>query len=305
MHRFKRLAAAAGLLALASLARADDAALTVCMAEDNPPLSRQAQGEMQGLDVRIARAVAAELGRPLSIVPFESEYEAESTLSQEVNALLSSGVCQLASGFALIGGDLGAPVRPTARVPDYPGAKRRPLRPWVKLGTLVPSRAYHAMAMGLVVRDALRAGATLADPGDARIGVVSGTLAGTAATLFRNGKLRPQLVSVAQNEDVLELLEAGRFDAALVPLDRLDAWRLAHPGTPLRRTPYLHPYRINLGFVGLAGATAELRAADRVIARALDSGELRRWCEETGTTWVAPVEPQVTPAFSFPDLLRE
>jgi tRNA/tmRNA/rRNA uracil-C5-methylase (TrmA/RlmC/RlmD family) len=43
-------------------------------------------------------------------------------------------------------------------VPDYPGAKRRPQRPWVPLGTLVGSRPYHTMAMGLVVADPSRAG---------------------------------------------------------------------------------------------------------------------------------------------------
>ena len=111
----------------------------------------------------------------------------------QVDALgVTTRVCDIASGFALLASDLGRPGRPTARVPDYPGAKRPPLRPWVPLGTLVPSRAYHAMAMGLVVRDPARKAATLADLGDARIGVVSGTLSGTAVSLYRNGKLRAQ-----------------------------------------------------------------------------------------------------------------
>jgi len=286
-------------------ARAAEPPLTVCMAEDNPPLSWRADGQMRGLDARLAHAIADELHRPLLIVPFESEYEADSTLSQEVNALLSSDVCQLASGFALIAGDLGAPARPTARVPDYPGAKRPPLRPWIPLGSLAPSHAYHAAATGLVVRDAARVSATLAEPGDARIGVVTGTLAGTAASLYRNGKLRPQLVSVAQNEDVLALLEAGRFDAALVPLDRLDAWRLAHPATLLRRAAYVHPLRINIGFVARAEAGALLEAADRVIDRALANGDLQRWSADSGASWIAPVEPQVRPAFNLLDLMHE
>ena len=303
---FTRLAAIGLWLALgAGAASADEATFTVCMAEDNPPLSWRAKGEMRGLDVRIARAIADELHRPLAIVPFESKYEADSTLSQEVNALLSSDVCQMASGFALIASDLGAPARPTARVPDYPGAKRPPLRPWIKLGSLAPSRAYHAAAMGLVVRDAARASATLAEPGDARIGVVTGTLAGTAASLYRNGKLRAQLVSVAQNEDVLALLEAGRFDATLVPLDRLDAWRLTHPATLLRRAAYVHPLRINIGFVARAESAELLEAADRVIARALADGDLQRWSADSGASWIEPAEPQVRASFSLPDLMRE
>lgn len=279
--------------------------VTVCMAEDNPPLSYAVKGETRGLDARLAQAIASELKRELRIVPFESKLEGETTLSQEVNALLSSGVCDIASGFSLLAADLGPAARPTARVPDHPGAKRRPLRPWVPLGTLVPSLAYHAMAMGLVVRDAERAGATLAEPGDARIGVVTGTLSGTAVSMFRNGKLRPQVVSLSRTENVLEQLEANRFDAALVALDRLDAWRLAHPDTALRRTPYLHPLRINIGFVARSDAPEVLAAANRVIERSLVSGELQRWAAESGTTWIAPAAPQVSAAFALADLLRE
>ena len=301
---FRSAALLLALCTAAAWARAEPP-LTVCMAENNPPLSWHADGRMRGLDARIASAIADELHRPLVIVPFESEYESDSTLSQEVNALLSSDVCQMASGFALVAGDLGAPARPTARVPDYPGAKRPPLRPWIPLGSLTPSRAYHAAATGLVVRDAARVSATLAEPGDARIGVVTGTLAGTAASLYHNGKLRPQLVSVAQNEDVLALLEAGRFDAALVPLDRLDAWRLAHPATLLRRAAYVHPYRINIGFVARTESSALLEAADRVIDRALANGDLQRWSADSGASWIAPVEPQVRPAFNLLDLMRE
>jgi ABC-type amino acid transport substrate-binding protein len=279
------------------------AADTSKLAENNPPLSYRVAGDSRGLDVRVAEAIATELHRALEVVPFESKYEHESTLSQEVNALLSSGVCDMASGFALLAGDLGPPGRPTARVPDYPGAKRPPQRPWVPLGTLVASRPYHAMAMALVVRDPARQTATLADLGDARIGVVSGTLAGTAVSLYRNGKLRDRIVSLAQNQNVLEELEAGQFDATLVALDRLDAWRLAHPGSMLRRAAYTHPLRINIGFVALA---AELvAAADRAIGRAAANGDLQRWSEQTGTTWVAPVEPAVAATIGLPDLVRE
>jgi ABC-type amino acid transport substrate-binding protein len=299
----RRIALGCALAAATGLAAAQ--ALTVCMAEDNPPLSYRAQDQDRGLDVRVAQAVAEELGRPLKVVFFESKYEHESTLSHEVNALLSSGVCDMASGFALIASDLGPPSRPTARVPDYPGAKRPPQRPWVPLGTLVPSRPYHAMAMGLVVRDPARAGATLADPGDAKIGAVSGTLAGTVVQMYRNGKLRPQVVSLAQNQDALEQLEAGRIDATLVALDRLDAWRLAHPGSALRRAAYTHPLRINMGFVARSDAPLVIAAADRVIERALASGDLKRWSEENGSTWVEPAEPRVSVAIGLADLLRE
>ncbi len=300
-----RRALAAAACGVGGVACAQVPPLSVCMAENNAPLSYVQQGTLRGLDVRIAQAVADELARPLKLVPFESKYEGESTLSQEVNAMLSSGVCELASGFALMAADLGAPARPTARVPDHPGAKRPPLREWVKLGTLVASRPYHTMAMGLVVRDAARAGATLAEPGDARIGVVTGTLAGTAVSMFRNGKLRSQIVSLSRNDDVLAQLEAGPFDATLAPLDRLDAWRLTHPATPLQRTGYLHPLRINIGLVARDDAPLVSAAADRAITRALASGELARWTTDAGATWVPPAEPSVATAVGLADLVRE
>jgi ABC-type amino acid transport substrate-binding protein len=282
-----------------------DSPLTVCVAENNPPLSYEVGGELRGLDTRLAQAVAAELDRPLRLIPFESKFEADSTLSQEVNALLSSGVCDMASGFPLIANDLGAPSRATARVPDYPGAKRPPLRDWVPLGTLVASQAYHAVALGLLVRDEARDSATLANPGDARIGVTAGTLAGTVVTLYRNGSLRPQLVSLARDQDALAQLDAGQFDATLASLDRYDAWRLAHPNTPVRRAAYLHPLRINIGFVTRAESTQTLAAANRVIARALADGDLKRWSAVAGATWLAPVEPQIGHAIGLPDLLSE
>ena len=296
---------AAALLGAAGSGFAASEPLTVCMAENNSPLSYRAGADMRGLDARVAQAVAAELGRPLQLIPFESKYESDSTLTHEVNALLSSGVCELASGFPLLATDLGAPTRPTARVPDYPGAKRPPQRPWVPLGTLVPSHAYHAVAFGLLVRDPARDAATLADPGDARIGVTAGTMAGTAVTLYRNGKLRPQLVSLSQNQDALDQLEAGRIDATLVSLDRYDAWRLTHPASTLRRAAYVHPLRINIGFVARDDAPQVLAAANRVIARALADGDLPRWSAAAGASWIAPADPQVSGPIGLAELLRE
>ena len=121
---------------------------------------------------------------------------------------------------------------------------------------------------------AARASSTLAEHGGARIGVVTGTPAGTVVSLYRNGKLRPQLVTLSRQQDALAELEAGRIDATLLPLDRLDAWRLAHPSTPLRRAACLHPLRINFGFVARSDASALLTVADRVIERSLAGGDL-------------------------------
>ncbi|MBS0446072.1 MAG: transporter substrate-binding domain-containing protein [Proteobacteria bacterium] len=305
MHRALVAALVAGLLWAAVTAQAADP-LRVCMAGNNPPLSYDDHGAMRGLDVRVAQAIADELQRPLAVVPFESKYEGDSTLSSEVDALLSSGVCELATGYAMMTTELGAPTRPTARVPDHPGAPPPPKRPWITLGTLAPAGVYHTMAMALVVRDPARTGTTLADIArDARIGAVGGTMSGTAVALYRGGKLRPQIVSLRQDQDGLAELEAGRIDATLTPLDRYDAWRLTHPSTPLKHGDYLHPLRINIGLVARVESDALIAAARRVTERARASGDLARWTTEAGATWVAPAEPEVSGPVGLPDLLRE
>jgi ABC-type amino acid transport substrate-binding protein len=110
---------------------AQSAPLSVCIAEDNEPLSYVHEGKPKGFDVRIAQAIADEMGRPLRIVPFETEYERESTLAREVDALLSSQVCELASGFPLLREDF----RRADRLGAHPGfswrqaLSRAPVRP--------------------------------------------------------------------------------------------------------------------------------------------------------------------------------
>ncbi len=264
--------------------------LRVCVAKDDTPLSK--------LDLQLSRAIAQDMGRPLQIVFFESEYEADKSLAQEVNAMLSSEVCELASGFPLFASDLGPPSRASARTPDYDGAKPRRLRPFVPLKALAASKPYYAMAMGVVTRDAATAVDSMADLQKVKVGAVSGTLAGSALMLYHNGVLQPSLVSLSQRENALEALAAGRFDATLVALSTYDAYRLAHPEARLFRTKYVHPLRINIGFVGLEDAPA-LAAASGLVTRSITSGELAKWAEAAGVTWIAPQAPDINPPFSL------
>ncbi len=90
------------------------------------------------------------------------------------------------------------------------------------------------------------------------------------------------MVTLAQRQDVLEALEAGRIDAALVAIDRLDGGWLARPGTQIVRTGCVHSLRINIGFLARAEAHDLLVAPDRVIDRARTTGEL-----SDGTRWPA------------------
>ena len=307
------------LSALALSAHAQSAPpLVVCMAEDNPPLSRVEKGEARGLDLRIAQAVATQLGRPLKVQAFESEYEGDSQLTHEVNAMLSLGLCDAASGFPLLSADLGAPSRPTARPPGYPGGKRSKRdRPFVPLGTLVASRAYSAALLGVVLRDPAQPLAALTELGERRLGVLSGTLAGSVALMWRNGALRSRLVSLSQNEDMLSLMSkdglkdgAGpspQFDAAMMPLALFDGWKLRHPASSLTAAQWRRPIGVNFGFVTLSGATEVRAAIDAAIVRALDGGansQMARWAAEEGMSWAPPIAPDVGPGPTIGDLGR-
>ena len=278
--------------------------LKVCMAEDNAPLSYLVKGNKapQGFDVRVAEAIAAATGRSLNIVMFESKYEQETTLSQEVNALLASGVCDLASGFPLIASDLGTPGRPTARVPDYPGAPRRPNRAWIPLVPLAATQAYHAAALGVVTRDAALTVKRLDDLRSSRIGATAGSMAGAMLMLHKSGMLRGQVVSLSQQDNIFAKLEAGEVDAIFAPSDQFDAWKISHPATQLRRTAYLHPMRINMGFVARADAVALIAAVNAVVSKAIADGSLQRWAQDSGATWIAPVAPNVRNAPGMAEL---
>jgi ABC-type amino acid transport substrate-binding protein len=303
----QKILAVMGCLLLGAPAVAQEAAggpLKVCMAENNAPFSSRQPGGMAGYDVEITKALAAALQRELVMVPFESKFENESTLTQEVNALLSSGVCELASGFALIAQDLGAPARPVARVPDHPGAKPPRLRPWITLQPLTASDAYQAVVMTLVVKKPDYAQLTLAEPQDARFGAVTGTLGGAALMFYRNGRLRPKIVSLSRGEDLLQWVDDGRIDAALVAHDRLDVWKSRHPGTDLKSTGYNYPLRINLGFVALSSSASLLDKTNAFLREATRSDRLQPWARAGGATFIAPQPPFVTPGPSMFDLMQ-
>ncbi|HEU5296975.1 MAG TPA: transporter substrate-binding domain-containing protein [Burkholderiaceae bacterium] len=293
----RSLAALAACAALSS-AHAQPAPLTVCIAEENEPLSYLHEGKPKGLDVRIAQAIADELGRPLKIVPFETEYERESTLAREVNALLSSNVCDLASGFPLLREDIGTVPGATAKTPGYPGAKRRRERPFIPLHPLSASRPYQGMALVVVMRrEAARKVERLSDLKGLRIGNVAGTLSSALLMMYQHGMLKNDLVSLPQRgESVFELMAQNKLDAGVVAAGLYDAWKLEHADGGLILTEYRRPLGINLGFVAAPQGADALRAASRVIDRALEKGELAKWASEEGVSWMRPTTPDVSRA---------
>lgn len=278
--------------------------LRVCMAEDNGVLSQARAGQLRGFDLLLAQAIATELGRPLKPVPFEAETDSDSPLAFEVNALLSAGVCELATGFPLLKADLGKPARALFRTPDHPGAPPRRSRPLVALGTLAASQPYHAMALTVVQRPGAAPVNSLADLAGRKTGAVAGTLEGTLVLMYRQGLLVPGMVTLAQNEDRWAALASGRIDALLVSAAAWDTHRQRHPEAALQAGPMVLPLGINLGLVALDTRPELLAAVNRVLARAQAQGELQRWAQASGLSWTAPTQPAVAAGLSLPDLLR-
>lgn len=278
--------------------------LTVCMAEDNPPFSMARKGQLTGFDVKIAGAVARELRRDLKLLPFEPELEKEAMLTHEVNALLSAGLCDIASGFPLLASDLGPPTRERFKTPDYPGAKRARERPFETLGTLVASQPYQGTALAMVQRAGESPARSFGDVVGRKVGAVAGTLEGTLVTMYQGGALTKTMVTLGQRDDIWAALESGRVDAMLVPTAAFDAHRLRQPASALQAGP-ARPLGINLGWVALSGKSELLEAVNRVVQRGTASGELQRWAQESGLQWQAPTLPAVTGSLSLAGLLRD
>lgn len=303
---------AVALLALAGGAvLAQPAPLTVCVAADNPPLSHLVGNQPRGLDLRIAQAAADALGRPLKVVPFETTYEKESTLTHEVAALLAAGVCEAVSGFPLVTGEFDLPTRATSRTPDYPGAKRRRERPYIPLQAMAPSSAYLGAVLGAVLPAGAPPLSSLNDLGERKLGVVAGTLGGAVAMGWKFGALRSRVVTLNQRESPLDELAAPaagtvpRFDAVLTPLALFDGWRLQHPGATLVAAGWRRPLGMNLGFVTLASDATVRPALDAVIKRSRADGTLARWAAEEGVTWSPPESPDVTRGPSLLQLVSD
>ena len=312
-RRTSTLAAWAAALAASAwgAALAQPVPLAVCVAADNPPLSHLVAGQARGLDVRIAQAAADALGRPLKLVPFETTYEKESTLTHEVAALLAAGVCDAVSGFPLVTGEFDLPTRASSRTPDYPGAKRRRERPFIPLQAMAPSRAYLGAVLGAVLLAGAPPLASLNDLGERKLGVVAGTLGGAVAMGWKFGALRSRVVTLNQRESPLDELaapaggSAPRFSVVLTPLALFDGWRVQHPGATLEAAGWRRPLGVNLGFVTLASDTTVRPALDAVITRTRADGSLARWATEEGVTWSPPETPDVTRGPSLLQLVSD
>jgi ABC-type amino acid transport substrate-binding protein len=296
------------LCALTSVAAyAADEPLRVCLDEDLPPLSVHHRGKPgSGFDVALAEALADRLGRSLEIQWFESKLDEDSSPALEANALLSDGRCSLVGSFAFTQDSLVVPRVTTAKLPDFDGATREDRRRRVALGVLAPTRPYVFSSLTVVLGPQARA-RRIADIGDLaglRLAIESGTLGDAILMTFDKGRLIDDITHlVPGRDDLLGLLEQGRFDATLLDLRRFDAYRATHPNTALIGSGYLYPIGVNRGYVGLADNPELIAAVDKALADLQASGQLAKFGQAAAMTYLSPREPMVL-GDAFQKILR-
>jgi len=299
---------AALLAGAATPAVAADEALRVCLNEDLPPLSLHHRGKPgSGFDVALAGAVAKELGRPLQIQWFESKLDEDSSPALEANALLSAGRCALVGSYVLTRDSLVVPGVKTAKLPDFAGATVDDRKRRVPLGVLTPSQPYVYSALTIVLGAKAR-DHHVSDIGDLsglRIAIESGTLGDAILMNFGNGKLIDDIThQVPGRSDLLGSLDRGDYDATLLDLRRLDAYRAAHPDSKLAATGYYYPVGANRGYVGLASDPALLADVNKVLASLQAKGAIAGLAQAAGLTYLAPREPIIR-GETLPQILRK
>jgi len=299
---------AALLAGAATPAVAADEALRVCLNEDLPPLSLHHRGKPgSGFDVALAGAVAKELGRPLQIQWFESKLDEDSSPALEANALLSAGRCALVGSYVLTRDSLVVPGVKTAKLPDFAGATVDDRKRRVPLGVLTPSQPYVYSALTIVLGAKAR-DHHVSDIGDLsglRIAIESGTLGDAILMNFGNGKLIDDIThQVPGRSDLLGSLDRGDYDATLLDLRRLDAYRAAHPDSKLAATGYYYPVGANRGYVGLASDPALLADVNKALASLQAKGAIAEFAQAAGLTYLAPREPIIR-GETLPQILRK
>lgn len=298
MRRWLAASTATAILAVAAtVARAADDPLKICLDEDRPPLSMHHKGKPDsGFDVLLAQAIAERMGRQLKIQWFESKLDEDSSPQLEANALLSDGRCALVGGYALTTDSLVKPGMKTARLPDFSGATRDDRRRRVALGVLAPSQPYVYSPMTVVLGPKVQ-GRKISDIGDLaglRLAIESGSLGDAILMTFDKGRLIDSITHlVPGRDDLLGALDRGDYDATLIDLARFDAYRAAHPDTTVTASGYYYPIGANRGYVGLVSDPALLEAVNQALGQLATEGKIAEFGKQAGLTYLPPREPAI------------
>jgi ABC-type amino acid transport substrate-binding protein len=303
-------ALAAAALALVCLppapARAAET-LTVCLDEDIPIYSEHHGGQGRGFMLAVSEAVAKRLERPLKVQWFETKVDPDDSSVLGANALLSDGRCQLVGGYPLVRDALGRPGIGTARLPDFDGATLADRRRRIALGSLVPTRAFNYAPITLVTGPAAtKPVAGLADLKGIKLGTEAATLADAILMLYDDGALVDRITHlVPGRNELLPRLEKGEFEAALVDLRRLDAYRAEHPDTRIKPTGYYYRIGFNMGFVGLDTEAGLIAEVDRALDDLLAQNAIAPLAASVGMTYLPPRQPEILEHLTLRDLREE
>jgi len=184
----------------------------------------------------------------------------------------------------------------TAKLPDFEGATRDDRRRRVPVGVLAPSLPYVYSPLTVVLGEKARGRkiSGVGDLGGLRIAIESGTLGDAILMTFEKGRLIDDITHlVPGRDDLLGALNRGDFDATLLDLRRLDAYRAAHPDAKLVASGYYYPIGVNRGYVGLASDPALIVAVNRALSDLQAAGTIANLAQAAGLTYRPPVEPAI------------
>jgi mono/diheme cytochrome c family protein len=281
--------------------------LRVCLAENGGAMSYSHGKKTGGLDLAVSTLIAEKLGVGLKVTWFESEEEEESNPVDELNALLTHGLCDLSASFPLYAPALEQGPGKTSLLPDYRGKPREDRWLHIKLGRLIASRPYRASPLVVVLgpnakKTEIR---SLRDLAGMQIIAEEGTLPGAIALNYGAGALRDNLTLVPPGRATLRRLETGKFDAAFVELEKFDGYRLRKPDTKLSLSSYQHSMMFNMGFVALEKSQALITAVNAILKDALADGRIAALAKANKVSYRAPRLPTIRLAIRPVDLIRD
>ena len=276
MRRSRRLVSALALalvacaFATAALAYTLDeirgrGVLRVAVYSDFPPFNRAGQG----IDVEVARALAARLGVKLSLMPFPASDE---NVEDDLRNMVWKGHYL---GYGPADVMLHVPVAPEI-------ARNKRIRVFGAYfrDSLAVARNVEAVPQ-LATLDALR---------PVKIGAETGSVASTVLLGFGQGALRNNVLHVASGYDVALGVKSGRTGAGLARRTELEAGLRDVPGIAIEPAPVpaLQQLSWPLG-MAVTADNAELASALEVAVREMiEAGTLREIFAAEGVTWRAP-----------------
>lgn len=266
--------------------------LVVCLEQESPPYST-IDG---GIDNAVALLVADAMGLPLIIRWYETDSGDEGNPALQVNALLSSGQCELAGGFALAQNNFANPGQRQFSVQATAGERQL-----VDLQPLAPSLPYHAQVFTLVwpAKTSAPPPTSLDDLLGLSILVEENSVADLILMTHGGGTLRKSIRHLkAGGDTLLKTLSTGSADGAWLAQHHFENWLQRHHDSPLQASGLVYGFGINLGFATLKSNQQLLERLDEILIELMDEGGVELLFAAQGLTYSAPQRPYLMPPLS-------